>query len=89
MMHHLKRRTWRIGIFSLRGCRDGPHGDRSDAHGVYPACEAGRSPARGQRGSVRCEATHNAEAASEAVRVVRDCHGDTHMEQSGAKRRTM
>ena len=35
---------------------------------AYPACEAICSPASDIR-AVRCEATHNAEAAGEAVRV--------------------
>ena len=52
------------GAVSLRSCRAGPHGDESDAHGVLCL----RSSRSGTSWSMRCEATHIAEPASEAVR---------------------
>ena len=50
---------------------------------AYPACEAVCSPAW----TVRCEATQNAEAASEAVRASSRMEIPT--DRFGAKRRTM
>ena len=50
---------------SLRSCRAGPHGDESDAHGVLSL----RSSHSGTSWSMRCEATHIPEPASEAVCV--------------------
>ena len=52
------------GVVSLRSCRAGPHGDESDAHGVL----CWRSSRSGTSWSMRCEATHIAEPAGEAVR---------------------
>ena len=55
------------GVPSLRGCCDGPSGVRSDAHGVLSLRSCLVLPLGEKHGSIRCEATHNEEAASEAV----------------------
>ena len=56
-------------VSSLLGCCDGPRGDGEKRTWRNQLAKLFVLPRGGKPGSMRCETTHNAEAACEAVRV--------------------